>query len=169
LVLVAAVADNGVIGRAGRLPWRLASDLKRFRQITTGHPVVMGRRTYQSIGRPLKDRTIIVVSRSPEFAAAGVVAVTSIEAALAVASADALRRGVAAIVIAGGAEIYQATIERAARLELTRVHANPEGETMFPPVDWEQWRLGARMEFPAGPGDEVPFDISTYDRVGQTP
>jgi dihydrofolate reductase len=164
LVLVAAVAENGVIGRAGGLPWRLKTDLKRFRALTVGHPVVMGRKTYLSFGKPLKYRTNIVITRDPEFAAAGVVVAPSLEAAMEVAEGDALRRGAAAIVIGGGADIYAKTIDRAARLEITRVHARPEGDTIFPAIDPTRWRETARQEFAAGPDDEVAFTSLTYER-----
>jgi dihydrofolate reductase len=163
-MLVAAVAENGVIGRAGGLPWRLKTDLKRFRALTVGHPVVMGRKTYLSFGKPLKHRTNIIVTRDPNFAAAGIVAVSSLEAALEVAEGDALRRGAAAIVIGGGADIYSKTIDRAARLEITRVHAWPEGDAIFPAVDPMQWRETAREEFAAGPDDELAFTALTYER-----
>src|SRR5579871_3863608 len=166
LVLVAAIAENGVIGRAGGLPWRLRTDLKRFRALTTGHPVVMGRRTYLSIGKPLKDRTNIVISRDPHFAAAGVVVASSLETALEVAEGDALRRGAAAIVVGGGAGIYSRTIKMAARLEITRVHVRPEGDTVFPEIDPAQWREAARQDFAAGPGDDAPFTTLTYERRG---
>jgi dihydrofolate reductase len=164
LVLVAAVADNGVIGRAGGLPWRLKTDLKRFRALTIGHPVVMGRKTFLSFGKPLKDRTNIVITRDPVFGASGVVVAPSLEAALQVAAADALRRGVADIVIGGGADLYAATIGSAARLEITRVHARPEGDTMFPAIDPVEWRETARSDYPAGPDDEAPFTTLTYER-----
>jgi dihydrofolate reductase len=164
LVLVAAVAENGVIGRAGGLPWRLKTDLKRFRALTVGHPVVMGRKTYLSFGKPLKRRTNIVVTRDPEFAAAGIVVASSLEAALEVAEGDALRRGAAAIVIGGGAGIYAKTIDRAARLEITRVHVRPKGDTVFPAIDPATWRETARQEYAAGPDDEAPFTTLTYER-----
>ena len=164
LVLVAAVAENGVIGRAGGLPWRLRTDLKRFRALTTGHPVVMGRRTYLSFGKPLKDRTNIVITRDPYFAAAGVVVAPSLEAALEVAEGDALRRGAAAIVVGGGAGIYSSTIGMAARLEITRVHVWSEGDTMFPGIDPARWHEVARQEHAAGPDDEAPFTTLTYER-----
>jgi dihydrofolate reductase len=164
LVLVAAVAENGVIGRAGGLPWRLKTDLKRFRALTVGHPVVMGRKTYLSFGKPLKGRTNIVVTQDPAFAAAGIVVAPSLDAALEVAEGDALRRGAAAIVIGGGADIYAETIDSAARLEITRVHVRPEGDTMFPPIDPARWRETARDEYPAGPDDEAPFTTLTYER-----
>ena len=164
LVLVAAIAENGVIGRAGALPWRLKTDLKRFRALTVGHPIVMGRKTYLSFGKPLKDRTNIVVTRDPAFAAAGIVVASSLEAAMEAAEGDALRRGAAAIVIGGGADIYAKTIDRAARLEITRVHIRPEGDTMFPAIDPVRWREIAREEFAAGPDDEAPFTTLTYER-----
>jgi dihydrofolate reductase len=164
LILVAAVGENGVIGRAGALPWRLKTDLKRFRALTVGHPVVMGRKTYLSFGTPLKDRTNIVVTRDPDFAVGGVVVAPSLEAALEVAEGDALRRGAAAIVIGGGADIYAKTIDRAARLEITRVHLWPEGDTLFPEIDPARWREVARGECAAGPGDEASFTTLTYER-----
>jgi dihydrofolate reductase len=164
LVLVAAVAENGVIGRAGGLPWRLRTDLKRFRALTTGHPIVMGRRTYLSFGKPLKGRTNIVITRDPEFAAPGIVVAPSLEAAMEVAEGDALRRGAAAIVVGGGADLYRKTIDKAARLEITRVHLRPEGDTVFPEIDPAQWRETARQEHPARPEDDAPFTTLTYER-----
>jgi dihydrofolate reductase len=164
LVLVAAVADNGVIGRDGSMPWRLKTDLRRFRALTTGHPLVMGRRTFLSFGKPLKDRTNIVITRDPDFAAAGIVVAPSLEAALEVAEGDALRRGAAAIVVGGGAGIYSDTIGVAARLEITRVHARPQGDTVFPQIDPAQWRETARQDHVAGPEDDAPFTTLTYER-----
>src|SRR4051812_8705967 len=106
IVLVAAVADNGVIGQGGAMPWRLKADLARFRAMTMGKPVIMGRKTYDSIGKPLAGRTTIVVSRDPVLAIAGAVITPGLAQALAVAQGDALRRGVGEIIIAGGADIY---------------------------------------------------------------
>src|SRR5262249_7953955 len=122
IILVAAVAENGVIGQGGRLPWRLKSDLQHFRAATIGKPVVMGRKTYASIGKPLKDRTNIVVSRDRTFAAPGVLVAPSVEAALAAARGDALRRGVDAVVVIGGADIYAQCMAHANRLLITQVH-----------------------------------------------
>jgi len=164
LVLVAAIAENGVIGRAGALPWRLKTDMRHFRGLTAGYPVVMGRRTYAAIGKPLRDRTSIVVSRNGAFAAPGVAVAPNLAAALDVARGDALRRGVAAIMIAGGADLYAQTIGCAARLEITRVHASPQGDAVFPAIDPAQWRETARREHPAGPDDEAPFTTLTYER-----
>lgn len=164
LTLVAAVAENGVIGRAGGLPWRLRTDLRRFRALTTGHPVVMGRRTYLSFGKPLKGRTNIVISRDSAFAAPGIVVAPSLEVAMEVAEGDALRRGAAAIVVGGGADIYAKTIDKATRLEITRVHVRPEGDTVFPEIDPAQWREAARQEHSAGPDDDASFTTLTYER-----
>lgn len=166
LVLVAAVANNGVIGRGNALPWRLKSDLKHFRQLTLGKPVLMGRRTFESIGRPLPGRTNIVVSRDARFSAAGVLAAARLEDALAAAVGDALRRNVREIMVIGGADIYAALIARAARLELTHVHACPQGDAMFPPIDPAVWQATSRVECAADAGDDAAFTLVTYCRAG---
>jgi dihydrofolate reductase len=165
LVLVAAVAENGVIGKDGGLPWRLPSDLRRFRALTLGHPVVMGRKTYGAIGKPLAGRTNIVITRDTAFAARGVVCATNLEAALMVARGDALRRGVRHIMIIGGGELYGQTIGRASRLEITRVHARPAGDSTFPAIDPAQWRETGRCEHPAGPDDDAPFTTLVYEHI----
>ncbi len=165
LVLVAAVAENGVIGRDGGLPWRLPSDLRRFRAITLGHPVVMGRKTYDAIGNPLPGRTNILITRDAAFAARGVVAAPSLEAALMVARGDAFRRGVGHIMIIGGADLYGQTIGGACRLEITCVHACPDGDSMFPAIDPARWREIERSEYPAGRGDDASFTTLTYERI----
>src|SRR5262249_46478010 len=115
-------------------------------------------------GKPLKNRTTIVVTRDPEFAAAGIVVAPSLEAAMEVAEGDALRRGAAAIGVGGGAGIYLREIHKAARLAITRVHVHPEGDTIFPGIDPAQWREAARQEYAAGPDDEAPFTTLTYER-----
>ena len=165
IVIVAAVAENGVIGRDNALPWRLASDLKRFRALTTGKPVVMGRKTYGSIGKPLANRTNIVVTRDPAFAVPGVVAAPSLDAALAVARGDALRRGADAIAVIGGTEIFQQTMPMADRLEITHVHSRPEGDAFLPPIDQATWRASARIEHPAGAQDDAAFSCVSYVRA----
>jgi dihydrofolate reductase len=167
LVLVAAIAENGVIGRDGALPWRLRSDLRRFRELTLGHPVVMGRKTYGSIGKPLPGRTNIVITRDGGFTARGVVTATNLDAALAAARGDARRRGVAEIMIIGGADLYGQTIDGAIRLEVTRVHASPTGDSIFPPIDRDRWRELGRIEHPAGPDDDAPFATLCYERIAR--
>jgi dihydrofolate reductase len=162
IVLVVAVADNGVIGRDNALPWRLSTDLKRFKALTLGKPVLMGRKTFLSIGRPLPGRTNIVVSRNAAFAAAGVLVAGSLDVALAAARGDALRRGVDEIAVIGGTDIFAQCLPLAHRLEVTHVHARPEGDTFFPAIDTARWRPVAREEHAAGLRDEFPFTAVTY-------
>ena len=164
IVLLAAVADNGVIGRGNALPFRQSSDLKRFKSITMGKPVVMGRKTYLSIGKPLSGRSNIVVSRDSNFAPEGVVVARSIDAALNAARADAQKRGADEIVVIGGTDIFVQILPFADRMEITHVHATPEGDTYFPPIDATQWRAEARSDHPAGPRDEAAFSYVTYAR-----
>ncbi len=165
VVLLAAVAENGVIGRDNALPWRLKSDLQRFRALSIGKPVVMGRKTYLSIGKPLPGRTNIVVTRDPNFRAEGVVVAMSVDAALEAARDDARRRGANEIMVIGGTEIFVQTMELADRLEITHVHARPAGDTFFPAIDRKLWRETARSDHPAGPQDDAPVSFVTYQRV----
>ena len=165
IILLAAIADNGVIGRDNGLPWRLKSDMAHFRAITMGKPVVMGRKTFLSIGRPLPGRTTIVVSRDRTFAAPGIVVAPSIEAALTVACGDALRRGAERIMVAGGAELYAQTMPLAERLDITYVHRAVDGDAFFPAIDRGIWHEAARDEHAAAAGDDVPFAFVTYRRA----
>ncbi len=164
IALIAAVARNGVIGRDNQLLWRLKTDLRRFRDLTTGKPLVMGRKTFDSIGRPLPNRDTIVVTRDPAFAAEGVQAARSLEEALALGQASAERRGVDEIMIGGGGDIYAQTIGQADRLYLTEVALAPDGDAVFPPVDSSRWREVSRRAFPAGPDDEAAFTFIDYVR-----
>jgi dihydrofolate reductase len=166
LVIIVAMAENGVIGRRNRLPWRLRSDLRRFRALTLGKPIIMGRKTFASIGKPLDGRTNIVVSRAHDFAAPGVLAAQNFSAALAAARGDALRRGADAIAVVGGAEIYREALPLADRILATLVHARPDGDTAFPAIEPATWRVCERSEQPAGPGDDVPFAFIRYQRMG---
>jgi dihydrofolate reductase len=167
ILIIAAVSENGVIGRAGALPWRLKSDLAHFRALTMGKPVVMGRKTYLSIGKPLRGRTSIVVSRDRAFAAPGIVVAASLDAAFAAARGDALRRGADAIVVAGGAEIYAQAMPLVTRLALTLVHMRADGDARFPPIDAAHWREIARSEHAAGSDDEAAFAFITYERAAR--
>jgi dihydrofolate reductase len=164
IVLIAAVADNGVIGRDNAIPWRLKSDQQRFKAITLNKPVVMGRKTFESLRRPLPGRTNIVVTRDPNYRAAGAVVTTSFENARAVAHGDALRRFATEIAVIGGAEVYAQWMAMASRLEITEVHARPEGDTHFAPVDAAVWEEVARLRNPAGPDDSVDFSYVTFRR-----
>jgi dihydrofolate reductase len=164
LILVAAVARNGVIGGDKGLPWRLSSDLKRYRALTWGKPMVMGRKTYFTIGRALPGRETIVVTRDPGFAAAGVFVAHDLEAALDLAAKRARAIGAAEIVVAGGGEVYAQTIARAERLFITEVALDAEGETRFPPIDPGQWREVRREKGERGPRDEADFAFVDYER-----
>jgi dihydrofolate reductase len=164
VVLVVAVADNGVIGQGGKLPWRLKSDLRHFRAVTMGKPVLMGRKTYASIGKPLAGRTNIIVSRDRTFAAPGIVVAPGVDEALASARGDALRRGADAIAVIGGAEIYAQTLPVADRLIVTQVHMSPPGDTILAPIDSAVWREVARSEHAAGPDDAANFTLMVYER-----
>jgi dihydrofolate reductase len=164
IVLMAAVAENGVIGANGAIPWRLKSDMLRLKAMTIDKPVVMGRKTFVSLRRPLRGRTNIVVTRDVNYRAAGAVVTTSFDSARAVATGDALRRFATEIAVIGGADIYTQWIGIADRLELTEVHARPEGDTRFATIDAAVWEEVARVRNPAGPDDSVDFSYVTYIR-----
>lgn len=164
IVFVVAVAENGVIGRDNAMPWHLRSDLKRFKQITMNRPVVMGRKTFASIGRPLPGRTNIVVTRDVAFQAPGVVVAPSLEAAREVARGDALRRFVTEIMVIGGADIFAQWLPLADRLEVTEVHAAPEGDTVLAPVDPAEWEEVARVGHARADGDTADFSYVTWRR-----
>lgn len=155
--LIVAVAENGVIGRDGDLPWRIAADLKFFKETTTGHPIVMGRKTHQSIGRALPGRTNIVITRDPDFAGDDIVVVGDLEAALA-AAGDA-----GEVMVIGGAQIYELALPRADRVYLTEVHIAADGDTRFPDLDRGLWRETARVDHPADGGTPA-FSFVTLER-----
>lgn len=165
IVLLAAVADNGVIGAGGAIPWRLKSDIQRLKAMTMGKPIVMGRKTFESFPRrPLPGRTNIVVTRDASYRAAGAIVTTSFADARAVALGDALRRFATEIAVIGGSEIYAQWMDVADRLEITEVHARPEGDTYFGPIDAADWEEVARARNPAGPDDSADFSYVTYRR-----
>jgi dihydrofolate reductase len=166
LLLIAAVARNGVIGAENRLLWRLSSDLKRFKALTMGKPLVMGRKTFASVGRPLPGRETIVVTRDKDFTALGALVAYSLEAALTLAAERAAAMSADAIVIAGGGEVYAQTIGMAARLAITEVALAPEGDARFPPIDRIEWCEVRREQPERGPRDEVDFVFVDYERRG---
>lgn len=143
--LIVAVAENGVIGRAGQLPWHLPDDLKRFKALTMGKPMLMGRRTFDSIGRLLPGRTSLVLTHLQNWATSGAVVVHSMEEAL----AEARRCGAAELAVIGGAEVFRLALPLAQRIDLTRVHAEVEGDVYFPELDPREWRETERLEHPA--------------------
>jgi dihydrofolate reductase len=164
IVLIVAVADNGVIGAGGAIPWRLKTDMQRFKTVTMGKPVVMGRKTFISLRHPLPGRTNIVMTRDGDFRASGAVVTASLQAAREVANGDALRRFVTEIVVIGGAEVYGQWIDCADRLEVTEVHACPAGDTHFAPMKRVEWEEIARVQHSAGPDDSADFSFVTYVR-----
>lgn len=168
ICLIVARARNRVIGRAGGLPWRLPADLKHFKATTMGKPVVMGRRTWQSIGRPLPGREIVVVSRDPSFRAEGARLAPDLDAALALAGEIAAGRGADEIFVAGGAEIYHRALSRADRIYLTEVHAAVEGDSLFPALDAADWRESTREHLAAAEAGDYDIDFVTLDRVDRS-
>lgn len=164
IVFMVAVAENNVIGRGNAMPWHLPSDLQRFKAMTLNKPVIMGRKTFQSIGRPLPGRTNIVVTRDPQFRAGGIIVAPSLDTAYDVALGDALRRSAAEIVVIGGAEIFAQWMARASRLEITEVHASPDGDTSFAPIDREEWQEVARQSCTKTDKDTSDFSYVTYMR-----
>ena len=169
VVLIAAVAENGVIGQGNAIPWRLKSDMQRLKALTMGKPIVMGRKTFESLPRPLPGRTNIVITRDAQYQASGAVVTTSLEAARAVALGDALRRFVTEIAVIGGAEIYAQWMDVADRLEITEVHARPDGDTVFPAIDAAQWDEVARVRHPTGPDNSTDYSYVTYKRHRSAP
>lgn len=162
--IVVAVAENGVIGREGDMPWRLSSDLKRFREITSGNPIIMGRKTFESIGRPLPGRHNIVITRNQAYQAKGVVIVSSLEDALKIARQWAQENSAREICIIGGGEIYRQSLSLADRIYHTEVMAKPEGDTRFPALDVEEWRICHEEVMPSGPKDSCESKFIIYER-----
>ncbi|MFT4097814.1 MAG: dihydrofolate reductase [Rhodoblastus sp.] len=164
IVLVAAVARNGAIGVKGGLPWRLPSDLKHLRETTWGRPMLMGRKTFDSIGKPLPGRESIVVTRDPTFAREGVHIVRSVDEGIALGAARAEAMGVDEIMVIGGGELYRATLERADRIVLSEVDLSPEGDAFFPALDMTQWREVSRRTPPRGEKDDASFTVRILER-----
>jgi dihydrofolate reductase len=162
--IVVAAARNGIIGRDGDMPWRLSTDLKRFKALTSGKPVVMGRKTYDSIGRPLPGRPNVVISRSTVIDHPDVRTVGSLEEAVALAEALAVERGESEISIIGGGQIYRQAMAIADRLCVTHVETDVEGDTSFPDIDPGVWQAGETVEVPAGEKDSYPTRYVVYDR-----
>jgi dihydrofolate reductase len=158
-VAVVAIANNGVIGRGDSLPWRLSSDLQRFKRLTMGHCLVMGRKTFDSIGKALPGRQTIVLSRA---------GCTSIPAEITVVSdVSEISRNVEParrVMVVGGAQIYAATLALCSEMWLTRVLADVEGDTKFPEIDWSQWHQVSGESFPVGPKDDFPTEFQVWQR-----
>ena len=157
--IIVAASTNNVIGVQGELPWRLSDDLKRFKAVTMGKPIVMGRKTWESIGRALPGRQNIVITRQPDFVAEGCDVVSSVDSAIA-AAGDADE-----IMVIGGSQIYDMALPQAGRLYLTRVHAEVEGDTFFPAVDESEWQLVSNELHAADERNEFDFSLRVYERT----
>lgn len=164
IAFAVAVAENGVIGNKGQLPFRLPSDLKHFRKTTIDKPIIMGRKTYDSIGKPLDRRDNIVVTRDASFAAPGVLVAHDLASALAIGRKLAAARGADEVVIIGGAEIFRASVADTDRIYLTMVHARPEGDVFLDPFDPVIWAETERRSMPRAADDEFPADFIILDR-----
>lgn len=164
VAIIAAVAENGVIGSANLIPWRLPGDFAHFKRMTMGKPLIMGRKTFESIGRPLPGRTNIVVTRQKGYQPPGVLVISSLEAALDHAQAIAKADRANEVMIGGGAEIYRQALPIADRMYLTQVMLEPAGDTFFPAIDFEQWKPGGEVNVAAHPQDTAAFRVRVYRR-----
>lgn len=162
--LIAAVAENGVIGRDNALPWHLPNDLKHFKAVTIGKPIIMGRKTWESLGKPLPGRTHIVITRQAGYAPAGVRVVATLDAALTLARQIGLADGVDECVVIGGAEIYALALPHCDRLYLTEVHAVIDGDAFFPAFDRKLWREVRRERHAADGTNPYPYSFVVYER-----
>lgn len=159
LSIIVAAAENNVIGRDNGLVWRLSADLKRFKALTTGHTVLMGRKTYESVGKALPNRRNIVISRNPDYKAVGCEVVRGVEEAL------ELTKGEDEVFVTGGGTIYKELWDKADRLYLTVVHQECEGDTVIPSVDPEKWREVSREEYQADEKNEFDYTFINYERI----
>ncbi len=164
IALIAAVASNGVIGADAGIPWRLSTDLQRFKRLTMGKPVIMGRKTFASIGKPLAGRTNIVVTRHGLGPVPEIIVQPSVDRALDVAAMHAARLGGTEIMVIGGGEIYAETIGKAGRLYITHVEAHPAGDTFFPPIDPLVWLASSSERIEAGVADSAATTFTVYER-----
>jgi dihydrofolate reductase len=165
IALVVARAENGAIGVGGDLPWRLSTDLKQFRKVTLGKPVIMGRRTFMSLLRPLDGRANIVLTRNAAFVAPGAVMAYNLEEALDVARKEAANAGVDEIMVIGGDDVFRAVMPLAKRIYLTEVHARPHADTWFKDFNLNDWRELSRERHEPGPKDEYPFSFVLLERA----
>lgn len=164
IALIAAVSENGVIGVDGEMPWRLSEDLKWFKKNTLAKPVIMGRKTYQSIGKPLPGRTNIIITRDEDFAADDVLIVRTIESAIETGKRVAIKDNVEEICIIGGGEIYAQTLSLASRLYLTRVMSRLEGDTYFPDIDSDNWDISRHGVVMIDAKNSHPCEFFIFER-----
>ena len=164
ITLVVAAAENGMMGKNGDLPWSLPGDLKQFKEKTVGKPVIMGRKTYESLGRALPNRPNIVISRNPLYRLEDAKVVTTLDAALALAREEAARLSASEISVIGGAHVFAEILPRAERMYYTEVHARPDGDTLFPAFDRGEWQEVARTAPLQGPKDQYSYSFVTLER-----
>lgn len=164
IALIAAVAENGVIGARGGLPWRVKGDFRRFRAITMGKPLIMGRKTFKSIGRPLDGRDNIVLTRAPSAAIHGALVAASLEEALALAADRAAARGVDEIFVIGGGELFREVLPLAERLYITHIQTAPAGDVHFPGIPPQDWAEITRDPIPPSEGDTARAVHAVYER-----
>ena len=162
LSIIVATAENGVIGCDGQLPWHISADLRRFRKLTTGHSIIMGRKTYTSIGRPLPERRSIVLSRNRDFMASGVEVVTDLEEAFKRTEQEP------EVFVIGGGHLYREALPFSKRIYLTEIAAIVEGDVYFPAIDWSQWRLEEELPQEVDPKSALPFCFKTFARLFAT-
>jgi dihydrofolate reductase len=165
VALVVAMAANGAIGRGGDLPWHLRSDMRYFRAITMGKPIIMGRRTFGSLPRVLDGRLNIVLTRNAAFEVQGAIMAYNLEEALDVARRAAVKAGIDEIMVIGGEDVFREVLPQTDRIYLTEVHASPDADTWFPALDPHQWRETSREAHEAGPNDDHDFSFVVLDRV----
>ena len=166
ICIVVAMAENRTIGRAGDLPWRISADLKQFKELTVGHPVIMGRNTFQSIGRPLADRTNIIITRNREFETDGVEITHSLDSALDLGRDIAIHNGVDDVMVAGGGAIYAIALAEANRVYMTEVHRAYDGDTVFPELDDNIWQVISRERHEPETHNGPAFSFLVIDKSG---
>ena len=166
VAMIAAIGANSVIGADGQIPWRLPTDFAHFKRSTLGKPLIMGRKTFESIGKPLPGRTTIIVTRRSDYAPEGVLVCHGVVEALEQAQAIAAADGADEVMIGGGAEIYREAMPLADRLYVTHVSASPEGDAKFPPIDPAIWEITQRHDIARTERDSADFTVLTYARRG---
>lgn len=162
--LIVAVAENGVIGRDGTMPWRLSTDLKRFKSITVGHPVIMGRKTWDSLKKPLPERANIIITRDKSFSREGAIVAHSFSEARKLAEEEAVKAETDEIFVIGGGAIFKEALPFADRMYVTEILSSVEGDTFFPPFNPENWRALSSEMVPEGPKDTFPTRFVVYER-----
>ncbi len=164
LSIIVAMSENRVIGANNQLPWHLPEDLKYFKRITMGHPIIMGRKTFESIGRPLPGRSNIVVTRQRDWSAPGVIVASDIEGALRQAALEVQNEADQEVFVIGGGELFRQTLDKVSRLYLTQVHARVDGDAYFPDFQREQWREIERMDYDSDQNNPYAYSFLVLDR-----